>query len=214
MWRPTVILIVLEIAGSASAAYVGVEVTAESYRPSIATFRIYAIFDDPSDQLLAAGAAAGVAALAFEAGSPLVNDSDPFPPLMANDFAAFPLTAIWDSYVTIGADQFVGNETTYTDGFLGSDGVTAVIVGSRWFAKSDATWFDEDPSTPETADAAGRVLMAQLSFAGPKPSFTLEGAVWWRPASGDAQAAPFFVAVPSPGAAIVMLGVWRGRRRR
>ena len=143
----------LALAVSASGQFI--DVTIEYFDAGapegFVTWRVVSHFGGP-DIVLAWGAIPGVqsGALIFFTvnGVDLMNDPDsPFAGFKEEDFAQFDIAAEWDSWVTVGSTGFVGNQSDYSPGFAGSDGVHAVIVGSA-FEESDGLVFDADPTSP------------------------------------------------------------------
>jgi hypothetical protein len=213
----------LVLTSAAPAAFIGataIDVSASLGTPAgLRTWRLFANFDDPADQLLAVGGLAGRQPIVFSSTSPLVNEGGAFAGLSAEDLAGFPVSAAWDSYVTIGDTELAGNETWLTPGFAGGDGVESVVEGTSW-SEDDGGWFDSYPSMGPTG---GSALLAQFTFADAPLEFTLSGlAFWFEGGVHDEQMqAPFVVSVqvvPAPGtlaalAAAALVGA-RHRRRR
>jgi MYXO-CTERM domain-containing protein len=174
------------------------------------TYRVVASFDNPADAVLGVGAIAGIGALSFTSTSPLVNAGGPFAGLKGEDFAQQPLSAAWDSYVTIGASGSPGNDTNYSPGFAGSDGINRIIEGSS-FSETNGGWYDSNPGTQE---AGGEVLLAQFTLDG---TFELSGVLSWK-AAGQPPTEfnnEFFSVTPAPGAlAFLGLAALAGARRR
>ncbi|MEE8154408.1 MAG: hypothetical protein V3T53_05555 [Phycisphaerales bacterium] len=177
------------------------------------TYRVVAHFEGP-DLLLAWGGIPGVAVLDFFTGNGvnLLNAGGEFDGLIAEDFAAFPISEAYDSWVTAGATEHKGNATEYT-GF-GGDGIHAVIVGNS-FGGDDALVFNSNPKNPWNGPD---VVMAQFTL--PEGNgFHLEGMVGWALAGAGTgfESTPFVVDnIPAPGAfALVGLaGLVNSRRRR
>lgn len=153
----------------------------------LTTFRFYAYFSEPTDQLLAVSGASVGAPLEFRTSTVLVNDGGAISGLKQEDFAYFPISAAWDSWVTIGHDEFAGNDTDYSPGFLDNDGVHAVIVGSEWSDDNDG-WYDSNGASPALAGDDLRVLIAQFTVIDPPmgfyPEVDLKGTVVWLPEGG------------------------------
>ncbi len=162
------------------------------------TYRVVAHFAGP-DLLLAWGAIPGVARLHFFTYNSvdLLNAGGGFDGLKFEDFAAFPIAEEYDSYVTVGATQLAGNATGYSPGFIGSDGVNAVIVGNA-FDETDGLVFNGNPKNPWFGPD---VVMAQFTLPSGN-GFHLEGTVGWAFGAGAGfEATPFLVDVfptPSP----------------
>ncbi len=161
------------------------------------TYRVVAHFGGP-DLTLAWGALPDVAELLFFTGNGvnLLNAGGEFEGLKAEDFAAFPISEAYDSWVTVGVTEHKGNNTDYSDGFLGSDGVHAVIVGSSF--KGEGLVFNGNPKNPWNGPD---VVMAQFTL--PEGNgFHLEGMVGWALAGAGAgfESTPFVVdnIIPPP----------------
>lgn len=198
----------------ASADFVSVEVVnLADMGGGAPTYRVVANFDNPTDAVLGVGAIAGVGTLSFSSTTPLINAGGPFDGLKEEDFAQQPLSAAWDSYVTIGATGFLGNDTDYSPGFAGSDGVSRIIEGTS-FSETNGGWFDSNPGTPR---AGGSVVLAQFTLEG---SFELSGVLSWK-ATGQPPGEfnnELFMVTPAPGALAAMglaalAGAGRRRRR-
>ena len=141
------------------------------------TWRFSAVFSDPTNQVIAVAADPDVfAPIVFSTTDPrgLRNDGGVFAGLKAEDFAQFPMSAAWDSWVTIGADSF--SDTDYSPLFLHNDGVNAFIVGAEW-SEFEGGWFDSEPGTAETGL---EVLLAQFTV-GESFSVELSGNVVYVP---------------------------------
>ena len=122
-------------------------------------------------------------------GPDLLNAGGPFAGLKAEDFAAFSISFEWDSWVTVGTTVWVGNQTNYTQGFIGSNGVDAVVVGNAFSSseQEEGLVFDSDPTSPILGPD---VVLAQFTIP-VGVGFHLEGVVVWFP---PPSAAPgFFV---------------------
>jgi len=191
-----------------------VEVTKDVGTPEgFVTYRVVANFDRP-DILLAWGGLPDVGKLIFFTGNEvnLLNAGGEFDGLKAEDFAAFPISEAYDSWVTVGATEHAGNATDYS-GF-GGDGIHAVIVGNS-FGGDGALVFNANPKNPWFGPD---VVMAQFTLAEGN-GFHFEGMVGWALAEAGAgfESTPFVVDnIPAPGAfALVGLaGLVNIRRRR
>lgn len=183
------------------------------------SYRVVAHFDG-MDAVLAWGALPGVGELRFFTctGVDLLNAGGAFDGLKFEDFAAFPIAEEYDSYVTVGATEIAGNQTNYTPGFLGSDGVTNVVKGNE-FGEDDGLVFDSDPSSPVLGP---EVVLAQFTMPGAGggnlPDFVLEGVILWNPPTGGGFHADLFLVncIPTPGALALwgLAGLVGARRRR
>ena len=205
------------LTGSASAGLTGVSfAVVDLGATGGTTYRFYADFDDPADQLLAVSGNSNVSGFLMTTNTMLMNDGGPFAGTKNEDFVF--LGADWDSWVTIGASTFGTNDTDYSPGFLGSDGVSAVIVGSTLSQANNGGWFDSNPSTAENG---GHVLIAQFTVAdvvGPGEAGDIEmhGTIDYNPAGNPPSSSEFFqVSTPAPGAlALLGLAGLAGTRRR
>ncbi|MEE9131055.1 MAG: hypothetical protein V3T84_13635, partial [Phycisphaerales bacterium] len=133
-----------------------------------------------------------------------------FAGLKEEDFAAFPISEAYDSWVTVGATELAGNQTDYS-GF-GSDGIHAVIVGNSF--KSGLV-FDSNPGSPVLGP---EVVLAQFTLPD-NNGFHLEGVILWNPpgAGPGFIVSPFMVDnIPAPGglALLGLIGLAGPRRRR
>ncbi len=191
------------------------------------TYRVVAHFDGP-DIMLAWGGIPGVAELHFLTGNDvnLLNGDGALDGLKVGDFAGFS-NVEYDSWLTVGATGLAGNNTNYTPGFAGSDGVTALLTNmTNSFWETDGLVFNADPTNPWFGPD---VVMAQFTLPGipgGKPGdkghngFRLDGIVAWvLPGKGnDFEISTFDVAniVPAPGAMALLglAGLATGRRRR
>ncbi|MEE8155434.1 MAG: PEP-CTERM sorting domain-containing protein [Phycisphaerales bacterium] len=177
------------------------------------TYRVVAHFGG-NDLMLAWGAIPGVAELHFWTGNDvnLLNAGGAFAGLKQEDFAAFPVSEAYDSWVTVGVTEIGGNNTDYSPGFAGSDGVNAVIVGNA-FDETDGLVFNGNPKNPWFGPD---VVMAQFTLAEGN-GFHLEGMVGWALGAGAGfESTPFVVDnIPAPGAmALLGLAGLAGARRR
>ncbi len=188
-----------------------VEVTADVGTPEgFVTYRVVANFDG-MDQVLAWGGLPGVDPLLFfTGGGDLLNAGGKYAGLKEEDFAAFPISEAYDSWVTVGATELAGNQTDYS-GF-GSDGIHAVIVGS---SLKNGFVFDSDPTSPVLGP---EVALAQFTLP-ENNGFHLEGGIAWKPpGAGDFIVTPFIVdnIIPAPGglALLGLIGLAGPRRCR
>lgn len=210
----------LVAASSASAdfVFVSAEEVDVGAPDGFVTYRVVAHFDGP-DIVLAWGGIPGVGELNFFTcdQTELLNAGGPFDGLKQEDFAQFPIAEEYDSYVTVGATGFEGNQTDYSPGFIGSDGVTNAVKGNA-FSEDDGLVFDSDPTS---AVFGPDVVLAQFTLPGPGgslPPFVLEGVIAWNtPAGGGFQTSLFHVnCIPAPGALSLLglAGLAGARRRR
>ncbi|MEE8153531.1 MAG: hypothetical protein V3T53_01075 [Phycisphaerales bacterium] len=177
----------LALTVSASGQFIGVSIEQiDLGAPEcFVTYRVVAHFIGP-DLMLAWGAFPGVAELHFWTGNGvnLLNGGGALDGLKFGDFAGFS-TVEYDSWVTVGATGIAGNATDYSPGFIGSDGVTAAIVGNSFDDTDDGLVFNSNPKNPWFGP---EVVMAQFTLA-EGYGFHLEGVVVWD----DAEAGGFFV---------------------
>ncbi len=192
----------LAVAGSASAQFL--QVTIEEIDlgapAGFVTYRVVAHFAGP-DIMLAWGAIPP-ADLHFFTGNGvnLLNAGGPFSGFKDEDFALFPISEAYDSWVTVGSTELIGNETNYVPGFIGSNGVNAAILGNA-FDETDGLVFDDDPTSPVVGPD---IVIAQFTIPGVPGGlpgdpghngFHLEGVVAWTPpgAGPDFEVSPFVV---------------------
>ena len=218
----------LALAVSASGQYLGatIEEIDLGAPDGFVTYRVVAHFAG-KDIFLAWGAVLGVAELRFFTGNDvnLLNGDGALDGLKFGDFAGFS-NVEYDSWLTVGATG-LPNDTDYTPGFAGSDGVTALLTNAtNSFWETDGLVFNADPGNPVFGPD---VVMAQFTIPGipgGKPGdkghngFHLEGMVGWVLAGGggDSKTSTFEEAniVPAPGvmALLGLVGLTMGRRRR
>ena len=206
----------LALVGGANADFDGVLVElVDDNVDGLDTYRISVLFTDPTDILLAVGAIPGVGALSFTSDTDLFNDGGPFSGTKSEDFAQSPIGNARDSYVTIGASTFSPNDTDYSPGFAGSDGITNIIKGSS-LSETDGGWFDSNPGTPT---AGSSILIAQFTAASGWGG-ELTALANWQPAGPEGFISSQFLViinegVPAPGAlALLGLAGLAGTRRR
>ena len=207
----------LALAVSASGQFINVTIEdfAAGAPPGFETFRVVAHFGGP-DIVHAWGGLPDEGALVFftHDGVDLLNAGGGFGGLKQEDFAGFPISALYDSWLTVGSTEFAGNQTDYTPGFIGSDGVTAAVVGNA-FSETDGLVFDSDPTSPIFGPD---VVLAQFTV----PEGTglwMEGVIAWNPpgAGPGFNISPFIAYnFPAPGALALfgLAGLVGNRRRR
>ena len=202
------------VAGSAQAAFTGVTADLVDSSGGLNTWRLFAIFDDPTDQILAVSGTQAMP-LDFSTSSVggLVNDGGAFTGLKQEDFAAFPLTGARDPYLTLGITTFAGQYTDYSRSFLNNDGVTSVLVnGLTAFTDDNDGWFDSNPGSPNTGTS---ILIAQFTVGSDNGgNIALSGNVDWQ--NPDLTSNTFSInTAPAPGAlALLGLAGLAGSRRR
>ncbi len=192
----------LALAVSASAQFTGatIEEIDLGAPEGFVTYRVVAHW--ASDAVfLAWGAFSGVGELIFFTGNGvdlLNDDSSPFFGSKQEDFAQFPIAAAWDSWVTVGATGFAGNNTDYSPGFIGSDGVTAAIVGNSFSEDADRFVYNSHPGNEVIGTD---LVMAQFTLP-ERNGFHLEGVVAWSGAGAGINLSWFlvdqYVAPPCP----------------
>ena len=227
----------LALAVSASADFTGVtieEALGLGTPAGFVTYRVVAHFDGPNDIFAAWGAIPEVGPLVFYTGGgdpgfgvDLLNAGGGFTGLKFEDFAGFPVALAYDSYLTVGATVLAGNNTDYSPGFIGSDGVFAAVVGNA-FGELDGLVFNADPTTPVIG---ADLVLAQFTipgFFGGQPGdeghfgFHLEGILGWVPPPPKGEPPvevieTFMVDnIPAPGtlALLGLAGLAGARRRR
>ena len=219
----------LALAVSASGQFI--DVTIEPFDAGapagFATYRVVAHFVADSSVMLAWGGIPDVAKMVFFTGNGVDLLNDPkglFFGFKDEDFAfGPPFAADWDSWVTVGSTDFMGNDTNYTPNFAGQMNPFNVIKGNA-LNEVDGLVFDSDPITPVLG---GDVVMAQFTLPGVQGGgpgdpdhngFHLEGIVAWNPfpGAGPFQVSTFLVSnIPAPGAlALLGLAGLAGARRR
>ncbi|MEE9130665.1 MAG: hypothetical protein V3T84_11655 [Phycisphaerales bacterium] len=189
----------LALAVSASAQFTGatIEEIDLGAPEGFVTYRVVAHFAG-KDLLLAWGGMAGEGPLDFFTGNgvELLNAGGKYSGLKAEDFPAFPIAEAYDSWVSLASTIDNVDDGTYDDGFLGSDGVHAVIVGSS-FHEEDGLVYSADP----IKQAHGpEVVLAQFTLAEGN-GFHLAGNVAWSPqgAGPGFNVSPFVVDnIPGP----------------
>ena len=200
----------LALAVSASAQFTGatIEEIDLGAPEGFVTYRVVAHFDGP-DVLLAWGGMPEVEPLDFFTGNgvELLNAGGKYSGLKAEDFPAFPVAEEYDSWVSLASTIDNEGDGGYNDGFLGSDGVHAVIVGSS-FHEDDGLVGTGDPDRPVLGP---EVVLAQFTIPGipggvpgdpGHNGIHLEGMVVWGflPGAGSNET-PFVVdnIIPAPG---------------
>jgi MYXO-CTERM domain-containing protein len=181
------------------------------------SYRFYANFDDPTDQVLAVSGNSSQT-LIFSTDTVLINNGGAFAGAKQEDFAQFPITGADDSWVTIGASGFAGNDTDYSPTFLNAATQPGIsqIHGSSWSDSNDG-WFDADPGSAETGPV---VLIAQFTVAdvpgpGDAGNVSFTGNVDYQDGGGPLVFGSFSVSTPAPGAlALLGLAGLAGTRRR
>ena len=163
--KPTVLIpvLALTVVGVADFSHVEVhDMSAVLGTPAdLVTWRYVAVFTPPFQQVFAVGPVPDSAPVSFATNDPrgLVNEGGPFSGQKQEDFAFFPLSAAWDSWVTVGSTDLNGNCTDYPPDFLDSDGTNAVIVGTSWSDRDDG-WYDAEP---QTIESGRHVAIAQFT---------------------------------------------------
>ncbi|MEE8155153.1 MAG: hypothetical protein V3T53_09405 [Phycisphaerales bacterium] len=216
------------VPSSSRADFLGVtivEVTADVGTPEgFVTYRVVANLDG-MDLVLAWGGMARAGALDFFTGNgvELLNAGGKYAGLKAEDFPAFPIAEAYDSWVSVASTIDNDGDGSYDEGFLGSDGVHAVIVGSS-FHEDAGLVYGADPDKPPFGP---EVVMAQFTIPGVPGGgpgdpghngFHLEGIVAWAGAGAGFEISPFIVdnIIPAPGglALLGLAGLASPRRRR
>ncbi len=165
------------------------------------TYRVVAHFDGP-DILVAWGGLPDIGELHFFTGNDvdLLNAGGKFAGTGAEDFAAFPISEAYDSWVTVGATEHAGNATAVTSGFLqrgNDDGGNAVEGHELW--ETDGLVYNANPKNPWSGPD---VVMAQFTIPGVPGGlpgdkghngFHLEGMVGWALAGAGGFASTFLV---------------------
>ena len=153
------------------------------------TFQVFAQFSSPDDWLLGVGGVSEHAALVYSGDTLIQNEV--VPNTYYGDVPSV-VTGIGDSWITIG-DPATQN-TAFSPGFLGGDGLTSLINGSYFIQEDDGGYFDSNPSSRESG---GSILIAQFTVAG---NFTYQGTVIYGDVEdGLSQSAFAATTVPAPG---------------
>ena len=208
------------VTGVANAAFVGLVTdygytgagwTANGYA-GLVTCRVYAEFDDPADFLISGSGSPGNA---FWATS---TDGAFFAPAIANSLTA-PMNLTpgiwsnqWDTYVTIGLDDNLGDATGTSPGFA-----AAVANLTANFSTVNAAFYvtPADPQGTAGNYTGNMVMMAQFTVA--ETATTAGGlGVQWNDAAGVTTLTyAEWECIPAPGAlALLGLAGLLGRRRR
>ncbi len=165
------------------------------------TYRVIAHFEGP-DVVLAWGGLPDLCELHFFTGDDvdLLNAGGKFAGTGQEDFAAFPISEAYDSWVTVGATELAGNATAVTSGFLqrgNDDGGNAVEGHELW--ETDGLVYNANPKNPWFGPD---VVMAQFTIPGVPGGlpgdkghngFHLEGMVGWALAGAGGFASTFLV---------------------
>ena len=128
-----------------------------SIHPGVDTWRLYAEMANPTDKVLAVSGDALFSQLEFRAESDLLQ-YEVVPDLLIGDTPNQEVVLPGDSWVTIGEE--ITEDTLFSPGFLGGDGISSVINGSYWMSPDNRGYYDSNPSTGEF----GRTLIAQFSL--------------------------------------------------
>lgn len=174
------------------------------------TFQIFAIFDDPNDQIFGVTCGAFDDPLEFltSDGSDIYNQKL-FDGLPFNDFpSAGGLGGeLWDSYVTIGATTFPAN-TQFSPDFLGPWGGAPpqiqVIKGSEFFEQDGAWFFFGDPpfvSDLEDAHPDNKtfdIVIAQFTVNAGTNIYLRSNIAWLNDGAGDVTPFEINTATPCP----------------
>jgi len=111
------------------------------------TFRIIARFSDPNDRISAVSCGMGIDLIFTTSDGSDIYNQELFDGTTLNDFptADSPLFGeAWDSYLTIGATNFIDDNTQFSPDFLGPWGGSPppvqVILGSE-LHEEDGAWF-------------------------------------------------------------------------
>ncbi len=198
-------------AGAAHADFTGATVAnLGDLGAGVDTWRVFVNFDSPTDAVLAVSGDEQYAPLVFTslAGDALRNDGGALGGLIQED-APSATGAAWDSWLTIGNESFIGNNTAFSPDFLGGDGIGSVVLGTAFTQANNGGYFNGDPGTPANG---GSVLIAQFTVQG----FAYSGTLNWQAPGGPVESSIFTVqTVPGPSAlALLGLAVPFARRRR
>ena len=152
------------VAPGSHADFVGGHAELISSDPDQRVYRIYAVFDDPDDVLLAVFGD-DRAPLRIVTSTAIRNDGGAFAGTPLEDLPGAPFSGPLASWVTIGADTLQESDTALAPGVFDGDGSESVIVGRRVVEDRMAGggWFDSNPETPVQPDSAGRILIAQIA---------------------------------------------------
>ncbi|NNM25905.1 MAG: hypothetical protein HKO59_07945 [Phycisphaerales bacterium] len=179
------------------ADFVGLSVELIDSTGGLQTYRLFADFDDPTDELFGVGAVPEEGIVEFNSTEPLFNLST-FDGLSAEDFPAGTFSDERDSWVTIGDDLGFPNPTDYSPEFAGVPDAIRAIEGTFWF-DDNGGWFNGNPGTHVVGT---HLLIAQFTFP-EGASFSLDCVVGWareRQPPGEVNYNTFFIEVDPPGA--------------
>lgn len=196
--------------GLSTSSFVGAGWVANGYA-GLVTYRIYANFDSPTDELNAVFGSS-VNPLSMSSTDGLFFNDSFFDSLTApQDLTGPPFlywANQWDTYVDIGLTDATGDQTQLTPGFSAEVGN---LAGD--FTTFNASWF-VTPSTPQgIAGPDGQVLIAQLTVNAGQDVSGIVNLQFLGGAQALDQA--FASAVPAPGAlALLGLAGLAGTRRR
>lgn len=175
----------------ASADFINVTVNVVDLgAPGGTTYRFYANFDTPTDQLIAVSGNDEFQPFKMQTNTVLMNDGGVGDGMAAEDFPFF--GAPWDSWLAMGSDEF-STEVAYSPGWNGGDGENAAVVGSALSQADNGGWYDTNPATPLTG---GTVLIAQFTVEdqeyGPGTA-AMRGTIDYLVSHGDLVCVPFHV---------------------
>ena len=202
------------LAGTALADFVGSRVDMLGGDGGDVTFKLYLLFDNEMDTMLAIGGNAEHSGLAFmtEDGSDLVQNC-----VLTNSILCDtkgPLDLGGDSWVNIGEET---GDTAFSPNFLGGNGSESVIKGSAFSHPDNGGYFDSNPGTPVMPDQDDAILIAQFTINDTTLAH-YQGTVSYVPGGADGFVNDVFditFGVPAPGA-LALLGIagLAGTRRR
>lgn len=181
---------VLGLTATATAGLVGtaVQIGPEQHpEPGVVTVRVFLVFDDPLDQLLAISSDGDVSLLRFE------TDGEPLRQNCVGQAAARgeqcgcdcpgPGDLGGDTWVNIGEEMPDECEVSME----ACDPEGCCIVGTSW---GGGGYFDGSPGSPELPDEHGRILIAQFSLPD-GTCLTYEGTASYNIGGGDLTAGAF-----------------------
>ncbi|MCP3905936.1 MAG: hypothetical protein GY715_20110 [Planctomycetes bacterium] len=156
--------------------------------PQTKTIRVFATFDDTTDEVIGVGAEPAFGPLSFTTDDPAGLRNDP---VIDSDFPNEPLTQPWDSYVTIGPNASALNRVVeWTPGLF-----SPLVQGTSFGFPAGGWWFNELPN----GVSGGSVLIAQFTI-GEDFDFELSGILQWRDVNHPGYAASAFTATTAGGA--------------
>ena len=158
--RSTALALVVTTGAHADYSHVRVD-RIEGVLSGTVTHRLFVVFGDPTDAVLAISSIPNHAPLRLVTSAPLVQDPGAAAGLAGEDEPA-PDAGAGDTWVTIGGDPGAGlSEVGFTPGFGDPAFPGASVIRGTLVEEWNGSWYDTDPATPENG---GSVLIGQFTL--------------------------------------------------